>query len=578
MVSADSLNLDVLELIFAHLSGNDLPAVALVSKSFLAGVIPRLYRTLSFRIHHAKRYSKASTSFATILAHPDLAVHVQHIDIRYAPIYHDRPHPDFIRECTRTLELCDNLKSFVYTPSATQAILPMLQGKDRLRDIRINARFSTSQSATLAKLGKIERLTLEYGTWEVMDVLPRWTESIGRSLTSLTLYMSTSLNSAVLETALSHLPRLLALHIIGCPNVDHAKVLKLISHTPLLESLALNITEAAQPPELPSSSSLGHLRHLALEARSGMTANPASPATLLSILTHVKSSFPTLTSAALKIPDFKPEASHAVIKKLLVNHAATLQKLFFVDSIVEMRSIMEICAKSHQLEMLSLPLPMKEIMTFGAAISESKSLRTIIDSDAHVTHGPQPSLNAETVQSMMHGVRTLNRIVSDRRVWTALALAAFAILFAPTLETTPSTLIVVIHSCVASSILLTIYVAIATVLVMASPAPTVLHYSADYKNFRTGDVHLQEISDANIEYEGDAPQRVHKTRGDVCNGDMTHRRMASLQWRDSGHFLDWRAKVLPPVVDQISDLAGLAIVHMVVLLGPCSRCLNLFEK
>jgi len=108
--------------------------------------------------------------------------------------------------------------------------------------LRINARFSTTQAATLAKLGKIEKLSLDFGSWEVMDVLPRWAESIGKSLTTLTLYMSTELNNTVLEKALSHLPRLLGLHIIGCPNIDHVKVLKLISHTPLLESLAFTVT------------------------------------------------------------------------------------------------------------------------------------------------------------------------------------------------------------------------------------------------------------------------------------------------------------------------------------------------
>ena len=60
MVTVDSLNLDVLELIFAYLSVRDLLPVALVSRSFLAGVIPRLYRTLVFRLHHSKRYPKAS--------------------------------------------------------------------------------------------------------------------------------------------------------------------------------------------------------------------------------------------------------------------------------------------------------------------------------------------------------------------------------------------------------------------------------------------------------------------------------------------------------------------------------------
>lgn len=56
MVSADNLNLDVLELIFCFLSGNDLPSVALVSRSFLAGVIPRLYASISYRIRQMKGY------------------------------------------------------------------------------------------------------------------------------------------------------------------------------------------------------------------------------------------------------------------------------------------------------------------------------------------------------------------------------------------------------------------------------------------------------------------------------------------------------------------------------------------
>jgi hypothetical protein len=60
MVSADNLNLDVLELIFEYLFGNDLPSVALVSRSFLSGVIPRLYCEVTYRLSHSKRYPKVS--------------------------------------------------------------------------------------------------------------------------------------------------------------------------------------------------------------------------------------------------------------------------------------------------------------------------------------------------------------------------------------------------------------------------------------------------------------------------------------------------------------------------------------
>jgi len=65
MVSADNLNLDVLELIFAFLSGNDLPSVASVSRSFLAGVIPRLYRRIWFLLRQAKGYDVVSFAATT---------------------------------------------------------------------------------------------------------------------------------------------------------------------------------------------------------------------------------------------------------------------------------------------------------------------------------------------------------------------------------------------------------------------------------------------------------------------------------------------------------------------------------
>jgi len=62
MVSADSLNLDVLELIFSHLSGHDLTSISLVSRTFLAGVVPVLYRTIVYRLREAKAFGTVSTS------------------------------------------------------------------------------------------------------------------------------------------------------------------------------------------------------------------------------------------------------------------------------------------------------------------------------------------------------------------------------------------------------------------------------------------------------------------------------------------------------------------------------------
>ncbi|KAF9078499.1 hypothetical protein BDP27DRAFT_1412473 [Rhodocollybia butyracea] len=85
MVTADNLNLDVLELIFLYLYGNDLSSVALVKKSFFAAVIPRLYRKIIFRLSHAKRYPQVMSPFQAILAHPALSTHVRCVGIIFSP-------------------------------------------------------------------------------------------------------------------------------------------------------------------------------------------------------------------------------------------------------------------------------------------------------------------------------------------------------------------------------------------------------------------------------------------------------------------------------------------------------------
>lgn len=66
MVSGDSLNYDCLQLIFVYLYSNDLVSVSLVSRSFLAAAVPKLYRNLIFKLSQAKRYRSVSTRFDKI--------------------------------------------------------------------------------------------------------------------------------------------------------------------------------------------------------------------------------------------------------------------------------------------------------------------------------------------------------------------------------------------------------------------------------------------------------------------------------------------------------------------------------
>jgi hypothetical protein len=114
-------------------------------------------------------------------------------DIRVVPTVLGEVNPMFVRDCCQALELCVNLRSFVYTPDSIPAFLASLEGKPRLEDIRMNGRLTIAQAEKLLKLTKIQRITLDFGSWTVMDILPKWTMSIRKTLTNLTLFVSTIL-------------------------------------------------------------------------------------------------------------------------------------------------------------------------------------------------------------------------------------------------------------------------------------------------------------------------------------------------------------------------------------------------
>ncbi|KAJ3804042.1 hypothetical protein F5876DRAFT_83880 [Lentinula aff. lateritia] len=420
MVTADNLNLDVLESIFFHLSGNDLSSVALVSRSFFAGVIPRLYRKIMFRLNHAKRYPRVMSPFNAILVHPSLATHARHIEIRTIPTLKSQLHPVFLSECTRALALCNNLQSFQCTVNAVPPLLPSLQGKERLQDLRIYANLTTLQSEKLAEIANLTNLCLDFGSWNVLDVLPRWTPKFVKTLTSLCLYMANELNETVLDKVLQQLPELQALHIVGCGQVDHVAVLRLVSHTPRLESLSLSATASTSPeslapiPQPPPS--LQHLKHLALDTRYSMMSSPA-PQVLSSILNYIQSS--ALLSFIMHLPELGISVGNEFIEELVKLHGHTLRTLAFIDCGVSMESIATITESCPNMEHLELPIPVKDIYAFTKSLEKAINLQTIIDTNTHSAHGhgPNVSLVRDNVRHlMMHGAK-LRKIVSGKRVW-----------------------------------------------------------------------------------------------------------------------------------------------------------------
>lgn len=426
MVSAENLNYDVLELIFTFLFLNDLAAVSQVSQSFRAGCIPRLYKTIIFRHDLAKRYPRVMSPFAVILAHPYLAVHVRRIDIRSIPVLHSQhssqAHPAFLRDCIDVIAKSSNLISFTCTPfNSLPPFLSSLQEKGRLQSLRISASSLASEaSAKLLHLSGIKSLTLENASWIVVDSLPKWMESLQSSITHLTLYMISDLNSNILTSMLPYLPRLRGLHIIGCPGVDHVAIVHALRHFPLLESLAFSMsdTNRSLPEHIPDLS-LTHLRHIAIDSEIyGRLSAPTTPGMWSSLFTTLQLWASPLMSVALK-PSTKGSCQ-AFLEEMMDFHAPTLKYLSILNCSLNIDNIADIAEKCIALERLAMPVAdVRDLTGFRLALRKSSSIHTLIDVGvSHTSHGPRVSLTNGPVRRMMEEIPCLRKVVSETRHWT----------------------------------------------------------------------------------------------------------------------------------------------------------------
>ncbi|TBU25413.1 hypothetical protein BD311DRAFT_669671 [Dichomitus squalens] len=419
MVSADNINLDCLELIFAYLSGNDLVSVSLVSRSFLAAVIPRLYRTLSFGLNQAKRYPSVISPFAAVLAHTNLASHVRHIviDLRAIPTVKFIPQPKFMDDCVRTISMCKNLGSFTCTLDVVPNFLLALQDKTSLEQMRIIANFTTDQAEQVSKISGLRSLTLDSGSWNSIDALPRWSEVLRPTLTSLTLHGINTLSPEIMETVLPNLPSLHSLHIIGCPKVDQGVALNLIIHTPHLQSLAFTSYDNSR--SMPSVvSPLPRLRHLAIDTHSAPTQANATPSIWGTIVNLTRTWSCPLKSISFKISD-KITLGDGFIGNIVQSHGATLAHLSLRNCVLSKESTALICRRCVELETLKLSLPGKDMHAFSDALYHAKRLHTLTDTgELHSTHASRAPIPKSDIKLLMTRQPTLEKIIADGRTWT----------------------------------------------------------------------------------------------------------------------------------------------------------------
>ncbi|EEB91581.1 hypothetical protein MPER_10037 [Moniliophthora perniciosa FA553] len=305
--------------------------------------------------------------------------------------------------------MCTNLLSFKCVKPILPMFLKALQNKERLQELRVHAALTTLQADMLSTIRNLQSLALDSASWNVIDMLPKWAPNFSSTLTNLVIYMSSDLNEVVLEQMLRQLPGLVGLHVIGCPKVDHNTILRLASHAPHLESLSLSTTESSNIPDafIPE---LSNLKHLGLDTRYSTSSSPA-PVVLSSILKLLRLASPALTSFVLRVPEVKA-VGRSFIEQLVKDYAQTLKQVSFLDCGIEMDSIVHICSNCESLERLELPIPLKELIVFTAAIGRSDTLRTVVDTNVHGADHHQ-SLGKQNAEHLMKNVPSLNKISVD---------------------------------------------------------------------------------------------------------------------------------------------------------------------
>ncbi|KAJ2922917.1 hypothetical protein H1R20_g14185, partial [Candolleomyces eurysporus] len=142
-----------------------------------------------------------------------------------------------MQDCRKAIELCTSLHTFRCTESNVfPAFLMALQHKPNLQSIRINGNLTTEQTKLLVNMTALSEVMLEYASWNLVDALPQWTESLRRTLNTLVLY-----TSHVSDTSLST-------HATTCPHPPTPTILvTLLEHlkisAPGISSFTMKLSE-----------------------------------------------------------------------------------------------------------------------------------------------------------------------------------------------------------------------------------------------------------------------------------------------------------------------------------------------
>lgn len=112
-------------------------------------------------------------------------------EIRRVPLRHGVAVADFLSDITFALDTCANIQSFTFTSETDilSTFLKSLLSLKHLMELRLAARLTNPQAELLGRITGLRTLTLDYASWNVLDMLPTWTSTLRGTLRVLTLFV-----------------------------------------------------------------------------------------------------------------------------------------------------------------------------------------------------------------------------------------------------------------------------------------------------------------------------------------------------------------------------------------------------
>ncbi|KLO11469.1 hypothetical protein SCHPADRAFT_998875 [Schizopora paradoxa] len=438
MFSLGDLPGDLLTSIFEFVDEEDLPNIAVVNRSFNEAATPFLYRTISY-----DSKDRAKTPISTLNENRHLASHVQHFAIESLPSRHGRGHSldahhYDVRECVQILELCNGLRRFRVDSGCStwqiRTFLPVLLRKALLQDVELLcASVITEQDdiLTLTSLRNLRRIALKEPSWQLINKLPGWANSLRKSLRSVEITSSDCLNSEVLEDIIVHLPDLKELKIMSCFKINHDDILDMTKHTPLLENLNLTVWLNPGTNQSVNVGDIGHLRYLTLDMKNGSDKTHCTPY-WKGFLTGIRKLGSRLRGLTLH-PLRKVIIGVSFVKHIRRTHGSSLSLLELRNVVVSSKVLGAICSNLSQLEELALTINGSSIVRFAEAFALSSSLR-IIRNIPDRTSQSQTTLNNHHVREIAKLAFSVTIIECQGRKWNIMRNVNkpkdFAILYA----------------------------------------------------------------------------------------------------------------------------------------------------